>query len=50
MCTDMSNYEQLAVCFRWVDTDLEVHEEFVGLYQIDDISAHDSRNPERLLS
>ena len=38
-CTDISNCEQLAICFRWVDTDLEVHEEFVGLYQIDDISA-----------
>ena len=39
-CTDMSNCEQLAICFRWVDTDLEVHEMFVGLYQIDGISAN----------
>ena len=31
-CTDISNHEQLMICFRWVDTDLEVREEFVGLY------------------
>ncbi len=36
-CTDISNHEQLAICFRWVDNDLEVHEEFVGLYQIENI-------------
>ena len=36
----MSNKEQLAICSRWVSTDLEVHEEFVGLYEIDDISAN----------
>ena len=38
-CTDISNHEQLVICFRWVGTDLEVHEDFVGLYQIADISA-----------
>ena len=40
-CTDISNHEQLVICFRWVDSDhdLKVHEEFVGLYQIADISA-----------
>ena len=30
-CVDISNREQLSICFRWVDSDLEVHEEFVGL-------------------
>ena len=39
-CTDMSNKEQLAICYRWATTDLEVHEEFVGLYEIDNISAN----------
>ena len=39
-CTDMSNHEQLIICFHWVDIDLEVHEEFVGLYQLPDISAN----------
>ena len=38
-CTNISNHEQLAICFRWVDTELEVHEEFVGLYQIENISS-----------
>ena len=38
-CTDSANHEQLAVCFRWVDRDLEIHEEFVGLYEIPDIAA-----------
>ena len=28
---DVSNHEQLAVCFRWVDTNLEVHDEFRGV-------------------
>ena len=36
-CVDKSNREQLAICFRWVDSELQVHEEFVGLYQIPDI-------------
>ena len=38
--TDVSNHEQLTICFRWVDTNLEVHEEFVGLYQIGNIFAN----------
>ena len=33
-CTDISNHEQLVVCLRWVDENLEVHEDFIGLYQI----------------
>ena len=38
-CTDLSNHEHLVICFRWVDADLEVHEEFAGLYHIPDTSA-----------
>ncbi|XP_065191909.1 zinc finger MYM-type protein 1-like [Sycon ciliatum] len=38
-CADVSNKEQLALCFRWVDQELEAHEDFVGLCQIDNISA-----------
>ena len=38
-CTDASNTEQLAICFRWVDPKLEVHEGFVGLLTIANISA-----------
>lgn len=29
--TNVSNKEQLVICFRWVDKKLEAHEEFVGL-------------------
>ena len=33
-CTDSANKEELVLCFHWVDDHLEVHEEFIGLYQI----------------
>ena len=38
-CTYPSNREQLAICIRWVDADLEPHEDFIGLYQLDETSA-----------
>ena len=38
-CTDSANKEELVLCFHWVDDHLEVHEEFVGLYQISNTSA-----------
>lgn len=37
--TDVSNREQLVICIRWIDELLEVHEDFIGLYQIDDTGA-----------
>ena len=33
--TDVSNKEQVVVCFRWVDSNLEPHEEFIGLYEVE---------------
>ena len=33
-CTDTS-----IICIRWVDSQLDVHEDIIGLYKIDDISA-----------
>ena len=33
--TDVSNKEQVVVCFRCVDSNLESHEEFIGLYVVD---------------
>ena len=40
-CTDISNHEQLVICIRWVQLDnLDVHEDFIGLYHIDDTSAN----------
>ena len=29
---DVSNVEQLVICLRWVDNDLEIHEDFIGLF------------------
>lgn len=37
--TDKSNREQLVVCLRWIDENLKVNEDFVGLYSIDDTKA-----------
>lgn len=37
--TDVSNKEQLSLCLRWIDSDLEAHEDFLGFYQIPNISA-----------
>ena len=31
---DVSNTEQLVICIRWVDDQLGVHEEFIGLHSI----------------
>ena len=39
-CVDVSNKEQLVICLRWVDHCLEVHEDFLGLYHVPDISAN----------
>jgi len=37
--TESANKKELVLCFRWVDNILEVHEGFIGLYQISDTSA-----------
>ena len=37
-CTDVANTEQFTICIRLVDEKLEDHEDFIGLYQVDDIS------------
>ena len=33
--SDASNKEQFVICFRWIDEDLQVHEEAIGMYQLD---------------
>ena len=33
--TDLSNKEQVVMCFRRTDEQFEAHEDFVGLYQVD---------------
>ena len=37
--TDISNKEQLTICIRWVDKELEAHEDFLGFYNVPDIGA-----------
>ena len=37
--TDASNREQVVVCFRWVGSDFEPHEDFVGLHKVDKANA-----------
>ena len=38
-CTDISNKERFTVCLRWVSKDLKDHEDFIGLYHVDSITA-----------
>ena len=37
--TDVSNKEQAVLCFRWISDDLIAHEDFVGLYGIENTEA-----------
>ena len=39
-CTDAANREQFMVCIRWVDSDLEAHEELIGFYKLDNIEVN----------
>lgn len=32
---DVSNWEQVVMCFCWVSDDFEVHEDFLGIYVVD---------------
>jgi hypothetical protein len=33
------NRQQLVVCIRWIDDGLQAHEDFIGLYKIDNTKA-----------
>ena len=37
--SDSANAEQLVICLRWVDKNLETHEDFLGLYSLSDVRA-----------
>ena len=37
--TDISNKEQLIIRIRWVDKELEAHEDFLGVYNVPNIGA-----------
>ena len=38
--TDVSNKTQLVLCIRWVDDDLNVFEDFIGLYKLDETNSN----------
>ena len=38
--TDSSNQKQFVLCLRWVDVDLNPHEEFIGLHVVPNICAN----------
>ena len=37
--TDIGNKEQLKICLRWIDDQLEAHEDFLGSYNIPNIQS-----------
>ena len=37
--TDLSNHEQATVVIRWISESLDVHEDFLGLYQVPSIDS-----------
>ena len=37
--TDVSNKEQVVICFRSIDENFEAHEDFIGLHTVDSIKA-----------
>ena len=37
--TDVSNKQQLSICVRWVDEDLNTHEDFLGFYEVPNIKS-----------
>ena len=37
--TDIANTEQVVLVFRWVNSELSVYEEFMGLYQMNTLQA-----------
>ena len=36
---DISNEEQLVLCTKWIDDDLQVHEGFIGIHKIPNTTA-----------
>ena len=40
-CTDSSSREQLSVCIRWINSQFEPQEDFIGLYKMNSVCATD---------
>ena len=38
--TDCSSKEQFVICFRWFDKDFDTHDDFIGIYNVDNIKAN----------
>ena len=38
-CTDVANKEQFTICIHWINQNLEDHEYFIGLYEVEDITS-----------
>ena len=38
-CTDMANKKQFTICIRWAGEDMQDHEDFIGLYEMEKIDA-----------
>ncbi|XP_076352817.1 zinc finger MYM-type protein 1-like [Tachypleus tridentatus] len=38
-CTDVAYKEKLTICIRWINDNLEPHEDFIGFYEISTIKA-----------
>ena len=38
-CTDVANKEQFTIYIRWINQNLEDHEYFIGLYEVEDITS-----------
>ena len=36
---DCGNKEQFTICFRWVDKGFNTHEDFIGIYNVDNIKS-----------
>ena len=37
--TDVSKHEQVVICIHWVSKTFQVHEDFIGLYKVDQVDA-----------
>ena len=38
---DILNKEQLILCIRWVNDDLQVHKNFIGIHKLPNTTAHE---------
>ena len=39
--TDITNHEQAIIMFRWINANFDVHEDFIGLHQLESTKSDD---------